>query len=661
MAFSIEQKNDKDLLEINNHTTLSSGFAIRASNGEYFNLDKVYYISDIHLDYHIDRKLGLGADYDKRIECVKDIVHGLFVGDFYEDVLNTSRPVVLFLGDISYDFYLVKIFFEEFISYWHHINDIEYNRLSMEYEKILIRKQELEVQIEEEKLRLDKLKDEDLRKRTSSRSKKYTENPEIKLYEESLSKLREELSVYNRIEYKKEINQRWYESNKYKEIYVVLGNHEFWSFDSVDSCYDAYQELFDKLQIRFLNNRITNLGRFFEAKRESFTDDYYYEKYKLSLSNTLIVGGVGFTGFNPEFNANNGLYGNALDKSMDEKLTQKWSECYNRALNMAYENRWPLVVLTHNPISDWKKNGQEDVNCIYFHGHTHKNRIYHDEYNNFHIFADNQVGRAISDIKFKTAHLYHYSNPLAGFCDGCHKIGLNDYIRFNEYVGGDYIQGIRILKKQLAKNNAQLYAIKERGYYGFFIVSDSGTYICDGGKVRVINKKYDIEYIKNNFLLMVKKYIELFDPYRKALEEVSKVVKSFGGRGKIHGCIVDISFYSHIMISTYDGKLTYYYSPVWGHTTVYDNLLDLLDVHEPLLAGRYRELLSGECKDELITMGGNIGKDLQIDIKNSEYIISIKINKIHKLFDNNVLRSWDDSLLSRKTGIQKELSYVENG
>ena len=43
-------------------------------------------------------------------------------------------------------------------------------------------------------------------------------------------------------------------------IYAVLGNHEFWDFSNVDDCRMAYENLFKKLSIRFLDNRIAWFG-----------------------------------------------------------------------------------------------------------------------------------------------------------------------------------------------------------------------------------------------------------------------------------------------------------------------------------------------------------------------------------------------------------------
>ena len=88
---------------------------------------------------------------------------------------------------------------------------------------------------------------------------------------------------------------------------------------------------------------------------------------------------------------------------------------------------------------------------------------------------------------------------------------------------------------------------------------------------------------------MVKAYIKMFKPYRYAQERISKAIKSFGGDGRIHGYIIDVSFYSHVMINPNDGKITYYYSPAFGLASEYNTIVELLENHNPEMADRYKK------------------------------------------------------------------------
>ena len=71
--------------------------------------------------------------------------------------------------------------------------------------------------------------------------------------------------------------------------------------------------------------------------------------------------------------------------------------------------------------------------------------------------------------------------------------------------------------------------------------------------------------------------------------KISEVIKSFGGSGRIHGCIIDVDFLNHVMLNPSDGQITYYYSPVFGYVEPYDNMLNLLESHNKELAMQYRK------------------------------------------------------------------------
>ena len=96
-------------------------------------------------------------------------------------------------------------------------------------------------------------------------------------------------------------------------IYAVLGNHEFWEFKNIDECYKAYENLFESLNIRFLNNRACWFPREKKLKKEGYTEENY-KKALPYLYNMIIVGGTGFAGCNETFNANSGIYRDTITR-----------------------------------------------------------------------------------------------------------------------------------------------------------------------------------------------------------------------------------------------------------------------------------------------------------------------------------------------------------
>ena len=100
------------------------------------------------------------------------------------------------------------------------------------------------------------------------------------------------------------------------------------------------------------------------------------------------------------------------------------------------------------------------------------------------------------------------------------------------------------------------------------------------------------------------------------------------------------------MLNPSDGSMTYYYSPVFGQVQTYGNLLALLEDHNKVLAAEYRKLLKS-ADNGLIPQNQVISASemMQIDIKNSVYAVSNRMNQLQRLFDKKILRDWNDELL----------------
>ena len=209
-------------------------------------------------------------------------------------------------------------------------------------------------------------------------------------------------------------------------IYSILGNHEFWNFGSYEDCVKQYELLFQSLGIHFLNSNITGFGR------------YLKNPSARSFHNAIIVGGVGFAPQNQLFNADQMIYGNAIDRDLEKILAGRWLEKVNKALDLGKEKNAIVVVLSHHPVSDWLKSEDLPENCVFFTGHTHKNYRVHDEKNNY-IYADNQIGYSKKRIVFKHVVINKVRNPFAGMSDGFREITSVEYGQFYDYVSDELI------------------------------------------------------------------------------------------------------------------------------------------------------------------------------------------------------------------------------
>ena len=133
-------------------------------------------------------------------------------------------------------------------------------------------------------------------------------------------------------------------------------------------------------------------------------------------------------------------------------------------------------------------------------------------------------------------------------------------------------------------------------------------------------------------------------PLRRFQEQIASFVKSFGGRGTIHGTIIDIDRENHIMVNTFDGSVTPYNSPVFGIVKAYTDLGMLLHEHCPLLEARYKELGENQLVAASFALDEHSEQYEHVDIKNSPYALSRRVNALQRLFDKRILRAWNPDL-----------------
>lgn len=434
-------------------------------------------------------------------------------------------------------------------------------------------------------------------------------------------------------------------------IYAVLGNHEFWDFSSYNECIEAYQSLFNSLNIKFLNNSYDWFGFHYGAHKK--TKDGYialnkhdnqeeYDYYMKLNNNVIIIGGVGFAANNKEFNASCGIYRDCISSNEEIELSEKWKIFYKSALSKAKAQNTLLIVLTHNPISDWTDE-QPAPNCVYFNGHTHRNTLLNLD-NNTNIFSDNQIGYTKKSIGLKNALIFRRYNPFSVYSDGIHEINSADYTSFYAFNGESI--GTGTIDIQISNYGAKLYMLKKDELYCFLLASDKGVYICNGGALRKISKAKALDYFYEIFPQIAETYLTALMPFRNKQLAISAFVKSFGGSGLIHGSIIDIDFTNHIMLDGYTGELIYYNSPMFGYAKTYSSMQYLIENHCQELLPAY-EVVAKKVNLPTIPSNDTNTNYFKIDIKNSGYVTSRKIKEIQRLFEKNILRAWDESLLSK--------------
>lgn len=300
--------------------------------------------------------------------------------------------------------------------------------------------------------------------------------------------------------------------------------------------------------------------------------------------------------------------------------------------------------------------GKFDREAIYFTGHTHRNERIKTE--DKVLYADNQVGYHNNGsfdglIRFKRAITDSARNPYRDLKDGCHLTTPDAYLQFYDYIG-EYIGMGKLIRKQC--ETGQFYAIKSRGYYGFFVVNNSGISIVNGGQTKKIALSKNIEWIYDNFNIVVDKYLAVLEPLRATQLQISRELKSLGFDGTIHGLIVDIDFYNHVMVNPVDGSIIFYYSPVFGQVKPFESFQKQLEFMGCIGLLESKTTESGRNKialynsSMLVTVAHNsvLSELTTVSRRTGAYGISRAVSPLQRLFTGHVLRDFDLRLIEVK-------------
>lgn len=434
-------------------------------------------------------------------------------------------------------------------------------------------------------------------------------------------------------------------------IISVLGNHELWDGDPtgvfksrpIDEIIQDYRQaigdslLENELFIEYKRQRKVRIDEntLLEADPDELSEI-------CKKSTFIVLGGIGFSGLNPKFNATMGLYRNAVTIEEDIARSKRFQAVYEKVLRCARNQQ--VIVLTHTQMEDWS-NSEYNPNWVYVNGHTHQNSLIRKE-DGTTVLSDNQVGYVPKHWHFNEFTISGRYDPFVDYTDGIYPITAHQYIDFNRGRG---------ITMSDFKRSGDLYMIKRDGVY-MFLLKSKNLYMLEGGKILRVG--HDIEYYYNNLTLYQQCVKTAVTPYHNALEIISKEVRAFGGSGKIHGCIVDIDFYNHIYLNPFDGKITPYYASDMQYKQIHRSVSALLKESPrppelpngtPLLV-RYQKvskegllpLLARQERNEDIAL--TIVPELVLD--KTMYEPSRIMRSVQYIFDQNVVRMWKDEILT---------------
>lgn len=434
-------------------------------------------------------------------------------------------------------------------------------------------------------------------------------------------------------------------SHGYFKVVFTLGNHELWNFPnfSMDQIVSKYRTVLNEYGMYLLYNDILyndlKNGMCLIEYRELCKMDDERISECLRDARYVILGGLGFSGYNLEFNADNGIYRGTIDRTTEIKESKIFEDLYYRLCPIL--NKKNTIILTHTPKKDWCKEEIPDKNFVYVSGHTHRND-FHDD-GEYRVYSDNQVGYHNDNPHLKSFLIDDDYDCFADYTDGIFEITSEQY--------NDFYRAKKIFMSFHREVN-MLYMLKKNGYYCFIHESKGGNLtILNGGAMESLWSQ-DVQYYYNNMDAMISTIEAPLNKFTAFQKHIANVVKEIGGRGTIHGCIVDIDFYNHIYVNPNDLSITGYWAENMVNKVVYSSIPVLLEKNCPKIFDNYVKFLGGngenplalkQLKDRSVSRRVYLGTDI--------YQASRKIKKMQKL-NSNILTFWSEDALSKRKRIR---------
>lgn len=350
-------------------------------------------------------------------------------------------------------------------------------------------------------------------------------------------------------------------------------------------------------------------------------------KHVLDECSTIVLGGTGYAGNNPD------SPGCFVAESDERESSMRFRAVYDKVLDAAGDKT--VIVVTHMPIWDWSDYPYHK-GWIYISGHTHKNQLLMED--GIAVLADNQVGYEKKPWRFKSFSIDVAWDPVSKLSDGVHEISHDAYDAFNRN---------REIQATLNREG-QCYCLK-RGNLFMFVIDISGKkYLLDGGNIRSLDCM--LSYYYDNMVEYARRVKRLFKPFHAVLEEISSIVQAYGGDGRIHGSIVDVDLLHHICLDP-AGTVSFYYAEKKGDWKRFDSFEDLLKSNNLFFVPR----CLGDSTENALAAVSNETKALMLPSSEmnsaaakttrESYARSATISKVNYLTKNNVIRIWNDAVM----------------
>ena len=425
---------------------------------------------------------------------------------------------------------------------------------------------------------------------------------------------------------------------KKRDFIFVLGNHELWSFPelSMEEIVSKYRAVLEENGMYLLHNDL-----FYRNEYDDVNSISYDELTQLDNSTILkmmrhtrlaILGGLGFSGYNEEFNATDGVYRATIDRNTEIQESKKFEQLYNKLMSALTKKN--TIIFTHMPMKDWCAEVKYHDNFVYVSGHTHRNIFFDDGVER--VYADNQIGYNNENPHLKNFLIEMNYDYFDSYKDGIYEITAQDY--------KDFFHGKNISMTFNRQVNV-LYMLKKQGYYCFIHKTKAGKLsMLNGGAFKKLDVK-DVQYYFDNMDKMVAFIEAPLKKYTDYQNSISKEIKKIGGCGRIHGCIIDIDYYNHIYVNPIDLTITGYWASDIINKLVYPNVPKLLKSKCPILYANYLKLIEENDTNYLLMkqIKNEVSLLPQEYLETDIYKASREIKKMQKL-SSKILTLWYENM-----------------
>lgn len=429
-------------------------------------------------------------------------------------------------------------------------------------------------------------------------------------------------------------------------IFTTLGDYEISSFpnETFDEIVRKYKEILIRNRMYLLQNNLYYLEfdgistyekmLIFEITSEELIEISSEELQARTRRARLIVfGGIGFSGYNEKFNANNGIYNGIINRNQEMAESQKFYKLYEKVRKSLSGRN--VIVMTHMPLADWNPTGAFEKGFIYISGHTHQS--YYLENGESKVYADNQIGYKQRYVTLKTGSAEIIYDIFSDYSDGIYAISLNEY---REFYRGYNIQ----IKFKLWYE--KIHMLKHDGYYMFLYEDEAGHYSILSSKALRKAKVQSLEYYYDHITMYSESIKMYLKKYSQIQDSISKEIKVLGGTGFIQGCFIDIDYYNHIFINPLDGKITPFYTRNFINEILFKNVPSLLKAFCPSMYEKYKKLQKNEefkcglaVEDSDITDDGTSVEDASM-LEKSRLLQSFKYRA-----NNSIVITWNDEFV----------------